>query len=62
MFQMLVFINIFINRVSNLLKYVFTPKVLSDSEKRKLYDRGGEEALKQQGGFSSDPFDSFSRF
>ena len=35
--------------------------MLSDSEKRKIYDRGGEEALKQQGGFSSDPFDSFSR-
>lgn len=37
-------------------------EVLSDTEKRKIYDRGGEEALKQQGGFSSDPFDSFSSF
>ncbi|ESO05160.1 hypothetical protein HELRODRAFT_171496 [Helobdella robusta] len=36
-------------------------EVLSDKDKRKTYDKGGEEALKQQGGFS-DPFDSFSSF
>lgn len=36
--------------------------VLSDEEKRSIYDKGGEQALKQQGGFSSDPFDSFSSF
>jgi len=36
-------------------------QVLSDKEKRQIYDRSGEEGLKQSGGFS-DPFDSFSRF
>ena len=35
--------------------------MLSDKEKRQIYDRSGEEGLKQSGGFS-DPFDSFSRF
>ena len=35
-------------------------EVLSDSEKRKTYDRGGEEALKREGGFGdSNPFESF---
>lgn len=33
---------------------------MSDSDKRKTYDRGGEEALKRDGGFGdSDPFTSF---
>merc|ERR1711976_228811 len=36
-------------------------EVLSDKEKRGIYDKHGEEGLKQQGGFS-DPFDSFSSF
>ncbi|ELT87266.1 hypothetical protein CAPTEDRAFT_207828 [Capitella teleta] len=37
-------------------------EVLSDKEKRDLYDRHGEEGLKQQGGGFNDPFDSFSSF
>jgi len=41
--------------------YVLCQQVLSDKEKRQIYDRSGEEGLKQSGGFS-DPFDSFSRF
>lgn len=35
-------------------------EVLSDPEKRKLYDKYGEEGLKQQGGGGfHDPFDVF---
>lgn len=39
-------------------------EVLSDSEKREIYDRYGEEGLKGGGGggFSGDPFDIFSHF
>merc|ERR1719249_220304 len=35
-------------------------ETLSDAEKRKIYDRGGEDALSQQGGGGGgDPFASF---
>ena len=35
-------------------------EALSDPEKRKLYDRGGEEALQKDGGLGGgDPFSSF---
>ena len=35
-------------------------EALSDPEKRKLYDRGGEEALQKDGGMGGgDPFSSF---
>lgn len=35
-------------------------EALSDADKRKLYDRGGEEALqKEGGGGGGDPFSSF---
>ena len=35
-------------------------EALSDADKRKLYDRGGEEALQKEGGMGGgDPFSSF---
>eukprot|EP00164_Ancoracysta_twista_P006439 GFYU01008962.1.p1 GENE.GFYU01008962.1~~GFYU01008962.1.p1 ORF type:complete len:369 (-),score=105.31 GFYU01008962.1:200-1306(-) len=40
-------------------------EVLSDAEKRRIYDRHGEEGLKQHqqgGGGGGDPFDIFSQF
>ena len=41
-------------------------EVLSDSDKRSIYDRYGEEGLKQQGGGGGqrggDPFDIFNSF
>lgn len=40
-------------------------EILSDAEKRKVYDKYGEEGLKRhqaQGGGGGDPFDIFSRF
>eukprot|EP00823_Brevimastigomonas_motovehiculus_P005510 TRINITY_DN4074_c0_g1_i1.p1 TRINITY_DN4074_c0_g1~~TRINITY_DN4074_c0_g1_i1.p1 ORF type:complete len:369 (-),score=68.37 TRINITY_DN4074_c0_g1_i1:168-1274(-) len=37
-------------------------EVLSDAEKRRIYDTKGEEGLKQQPGQHSDPFDLFSHF
>lgn len=40
-------------------------EILSDAEKRKIYDQYGEEGLKRhqaQGGGGADPFDVFSRF
>jgi DnaJ-related protein SCJ1 len=37
-------------------------ETLSDKEKRRVYDQGGEEALKQGGGQQRDPFDMFSHF
>ena len=42
---------------------LFLLKVLADDEKRKVYDRHGEEGLKNmhQGG-GGDPFDPFSRY
>lgn len=45
------------------LTVLFLRKVLADDEKRKVYDRHGEEGLKNmhQGG-GGDPFDPFSRY
>ena len=38
-------------------------EVLGDEEKRKLYDKGGEEALKENGGGGShDAYDIFDMF
>jgi len=37
-------------------------EVLSDTEKRQIYDRSGEDGLKQQNSGFSDPFSSFSSF
>ena len=38
-------------------------EVLGDEEKRKLYDKGGEEALKESGGGGShDAYDIFDMF
>lgn len=37
-------------------------EVLSDSEKRSLYDKFGEAGLKDRGGFGGDPSDIFSSF
>lgn len=37
-------------------------EVLSDAEKREIYDQYGEEALKEGAGGGHDPFDLFSSF
>ena len=37
-------------------------KVLADDEKRKTYDRHGEEGLKNMHNGGGDPFDPFSRY
>ncbi|CAI7994362.1 DnaJ homolog subfamily A member 1 [Geodia barretti] len=37
-------------------------EVLADEEKRKLYDKGGEEALKESGGGGHDAYDIFDMF
>ena len=36
--------------------------MLGDEEKRKLYDEGGEEALKESGGGKHDAYDIFDMF
>jgi hypothetical protein len=50
------------NMLTNLLAY----EVLSDPEKRKVYDHYGAEGLKQQqqggGAHMHDPFDIFAKF
>lgn len=40
---------------------LFLLKVLADDEKRKVYDRHGEEGLKNMHQGGGDPFDPFSR-
>jgi DnaJ-related protein SCJ1 len=37
-------------------------EVLSDDEKRRIYDKYGEEGLKNGGQQFHDPFDVFSQF
>lgn len=37
-------------------------EVLSDKEKRDIYDKYGEDGLKEGGGGGGDPFDLFSMF
>ncbi|CAG0917063.1 unnamed protein product, partial [Notodromas monacha] len=37
-------------------------EALSDDDKRKMYDRCGEECLKKEGGMGGDGFDAFSSF
>ena len=37
-------------------------EVLGDEEKRKLYDKGGEESLKESGGGMHDAYDVFDMF
>jgi len=37
-------------------------EILADKEKREMYDKYGEEGLKEGGGFGADPFDIFSQF
>lgn len=37
-------------------------EILADEEKRKLYDKGGEEALKESGGGTHDAYDIFDMF
>ena len=48
--------NVNFNAISSILQ------VLTDPDKRKTYDKHGEEGLKQNNqGFGGDPFESFSR-
>ena len=37
-------------------------KVLTDDERRKVYDNHGEEGLKNMQSGGGDPFDPFSRY
>ena len=48
---------------TKLVQYlVFSLKVLADDEKRKIYDKHGEDGLKNMHHGGGDPFDPFSRY
>mmetsp|Transcript_16147 Transcript_16147/g.38038 ORF Transcript_16147/g.38038 Transcript_16147/m.38038 type:complete len:365 (-) Transcript_16147:326-1420(-) len=50
------------NAASKFAEIASAYEVLSDKDKRRIYDQHGEEGLKQQGQQHHDPFDLFSMF
>ena len=54
------FLRVTVLNLCNIL--FFSLKVLADDEKRKIYDKHGEDGLKNMHHGGGDPFDPFSRY